>query len=336
MKIFVPTANECKLVTIHDSSISEFRQHNADRGVSWVLEPTAADIIVLFEEWDTRFWQHSKILSEDPFFTAHWDRIFTINCDDLGRGFLPGCYTSLTKANFDPHLHRACAFPYRNNEFAARSSQQKKRRYKWLFSFNGTDKPHPIRRKLFRYFTSHPQAKMVRTTTGFHSHSANETQEYVDDILSSKFVLCPRGWSPATRRLFEVMELGCCPVIISDDWIPIKGVPWHECSIVIKERDFAHCADILKEKESVAERLGRAAREVWESHFSDAAKFRAMLCSILELREKRGGDCHDYRERWSSWRFHYSNEWLPHQRLVKRIARELETMKSSVRARGKA
>jgi hypothetical protein len=27
MKIFVPTANECKLVTIHDSCISEFQQN---------------------------------------------------------------------------------------------------------------------------------------------------------------------------------------------------------------------------------------------------------------------------------------------------------------------
>jgi hypothetical protein len=82
MKIFVLTANECKLVTIHDSCISEFQQHNADQGVSWVVEPRAADIIVLFEEWDMRFWQQ-----DFGVFYGKWDRIFTINCDELGRDF---------------------------------------------------------------------------------------------------------------------------------------------------------------------------------------------------------------------------------------------------------
>ena len=249
MKVFVPTAAECKLVTIYDSCIRAFREHNSNSAVSWVLEPNAADIIVLFEEWDTRFWQYSDVLAKDPFFRAHWDRIFTINCDDLGRGFLPGCYTSLTRHNFDHQLHRACAYPYSYNEFVATSSQQAKRNANWLFSFRGTYLSHPIRKKLFRYFSTHPQAKMVWTGTKFHSHSAKEKKEYVEDILLSKFVLCPRGWSPATYRLFEAMELGRCPVIISDDWVPIHGVPWHECSIVIKEKDIAHCADLLTEQE---------------------------------------------------------------------------------------
>src|SRR6476660_4179671 len=108
MKIFVPTAAECKLVTIYDSCIRAFRKHNASEDVSWVPEPGAADIIVLFEEWGTRFWNYSGTLAEDPFFRTHWDRVFTINCDDLGRGFLPGCYTSLNTTNFEPQYHRAC------------------------------------------------------------------------------------------------------------------------------------------------------------------------------------------------------------------------------------
>src|SRR5262249_19973367 len=186
MKIFVPTAAECKLVTIYDSCINAFLEHNVNQGISWVSEPRAADIIVLFEEWGTRFWHYSDTLAEDPFFTAHWDRIFTINCDDLGRGFLPGCYTSLTKTNFEPQLHRACAYPYRYNEFATRLSKTEVGGAKRLFSFRGTHASHPVRRRLFRYFGTHPRAKMVRIETMFHSHSVTEKQEYVDDILSSK------------------------------------------------------------------------------------------------------------------------------------------------------
>src|SRR5262249_31137500 len=163
----------------------------------------------------------------------------------------------------------------------------------------------------------------VRTGTGFHGHSTKEKQEYIDDILSSKFVLCPRGWSPSTYRLFEVMELGRCPVIISDDWVPIDGVPWPECSIFIRERDIAYCAEILTGEEVNAEQLGARAREVWQAHFSEENKFRAMLYSILEL---RSCGCTDYRTRWSSWRFRHGNGWLLHQRIAKRMGRGFETL----------
>jgi hypothetical protein len=129
--------------------------------------------------------------------------------------------------------------------------------------------------------------------------------------------------------LFEAMELGRCPVIISDDWVPIDGVPWNECSIAIKEKDIKHCAEILTAQESNAERLGKAAREVWESHFSEAEKFRGMLRCIIELRDKRGRDFNDYRERWSSLRFWYSNQWLPHQRLAQRVGKRLEKLRNA-------
>jgi hypothetical protein len=329
MKIFVPTMTDCILVTNYDSCITSFRKHNANRSVSWVFEPKKADIIVLFEEWGTRFWGYADTLSDDPFFRNNCDRIFTINWDDLGRGFLPGCYTSLTKLNFEPQLHCPCVYPRTYNELVSVSYRQQKWKTKWLFSFRGTHISHPIRAELFRSFTTHPRAKMVRVDTPFHKHSEKQKQEFVDDILSSKFVLCPRGWSPATYRLFEAMELGRCPVIISDDWVPIRGVAWDQCSIMIKERDIRYCAEILAREECNAERLGEAARKAWESHFSEGRKFRAMLDSLIELKEKNGGDC-DFRKRWSSWRFRYCNQWLPHQRLAKRIGREFEAMHSRI------
>jgi len=333
MKIFAPTADQCKLVTIYDSCIHAFRRHNSNSGVSWTSDPRQADLIVLFEEWGTRFWSYSETLAEDSFFRENWDRIFTVNCDDLGRGFLPGCYTSLNTANFIPRIHRACAYPYTYNEFV--SPRGEKMNSEWLFSFRGTDVSHPVRTKLFRLFGSHPRAKMVRVGTQFHNHSAKEKQEYVDDILISKFVLCPRGWSPATYRLFEVMELGRCPVIISDDWIPIDQVPWQDCSIRIREKDIAYCADILTERECDAERVGRNAREVWELNFSEAPKFRAMLRSIRELGDLRGIDSLDYKERWSSWQFRHSNQWLLHQRLAKKFGRGITTLQKSVRYKAK-
>ncbi len=332
MKIFVPTAADCKLVTIYDSCISAFRKHNANSGVFLGSWPGAADILFCLRNGALVFGITPTFCPKIHFSGRTGIAFFTINCDDLGRGFLPGCYTSLNKANFDPQLHRACAYPYSYNEIVATSFGREKWNPKWLFflPWDGCVS-HPIRRKLFDYYSAHPRAKMVRIGTHFHGHSAEEKQKYIDEVLLSNFVLCPRGGPLPLTGLFEVMELGRCPVIISDDLIPIDGVPWQECCIFIKERDIAYCAEILTEQEAKAERLGRAAREIWESHFSEAKKFRAMLHSILELRDKRVGHSHDYRERWSSWRFQYCNQWLPHQRLAKRIDRGLETMKNSLR-----
>jgi len=90
---------------------------------------------------------------------------------------------------------------------------------------------------------------VVNTT--FHSHSDYEKKAFVDSILDSKFVLCPRGWFPVTYRLFEVMELGRCPVIISDQWVPIQGIPWDECTIQVPEVDVGNIPEIASSAKSV-------------------------------------------------------------------------------------
>jgi hypothetical protein len=46
------------------------------------------------------------------------------------------------------------------------------------------------------------------------------TAESAESILDR----CPAGIGPATYRLFEAMELGRVPVILSDEWVPRKGL----------------------------------------------------------------------------------------------------------------
>ena len=320
-KLYVPTSAECKLVTIYDNPIRAFIKHNSDGMTAWADGPDDADVIVLFEEWGSRFSEYIDTLRNDPFLAAHWRKVVTVNCDDLGRGFLPGLYTSLNRNNFDSRIHRACAYPYTYNSQVAGADRRELTRPKWLFSFRGTDASHPVRRRLFRAFATYPNARMELVRTSFHSHAAEQKQAYVDDILDSMFGLCPRGWSPSTYRLFEVMELGRCPVIISDDWIPIAGVPWDECSIRIAEADADRLGLILERRKGDAEGLGTRARQVWEEHFSDEAKFRAMARAIMDLKQSWRGEEFDYRGRWSTWRFYSANGWLLHQRLSSRLSR---------------
>lgn len=272
---------------------------------------------MLFEEWQTRFESYADALERDEFFRAHWDRLYTINCDDLGRGFLPGCYTSLTPNTFDRRLHRACAYPYSYNELTITAAETRREH---LFSFRGTDASHSIRREMFRLLGDHPRGKMSCVRTPFHSHDEAQKRAYVHDILASCFALCPRGWSPASYRVFEVMELGRCPVIISDEWIPVDGPRWEECSIRVKQSEIPRIPKILAGIEEEAERLGQAARMTWEAHFSEKPKFQSMLRQLGTIHQQR--DTSDYRKRWRSRKFRSANRWLLGQRLLDRLRRD--------------
>ena len=328
--IFLPTSENTRLATVYDSSITAFRQHNSDRGIIWSDCPENADCIVLFEEWKTRFWDFGVELQLDPFFVKHWKKIVTVNCDDLGRGFVPGCYTCLNMRNFDRRLHRACAYPYSYNLLAEDSGAAAVGRQtepRWLFSFRGNASNLSLRRAIFGLLSRDPEGNLVDVRTQFHMHSADERRLYVDDILASRFVLCPRGQGPSSYRLFEVMALGRCPVIISDQWVPIDGVDWPSCAIFVKERDIATIPKLLRSEASRALELGRNAKAAWMTHFSERAKFRAMFESLVEIHEGLQRNFFDYRTRWRSWRFYRSNGWLLHQRVAARLRRSIDTLR---------
>jgi hypothetical protein len=340
MRIFVPRNSNCKLVTVHTSCIDAFIESNTDRSVVWSSSPDDADLIIVFEEWGSRFWEYADTLIREPLVSRYWEKIFTVNCDDLGRGFLPGLYTSLNKNNFDRNIHRACAYPYEYNQYIeaqyrnycdAEESLAPKTR-KWLFSFTGNDSSNPIRKKIYEIYKSEPESKISIVDSRFHSHTDHQKQLYIRDILDSQFALCPAGWSPSTYRLFEVMQLGRCPVIISDQWVPIEGINWSECAIFVRESQLHQISEILHEKASEAFSFGERARGLWGQHFSGKNKFRKMLDSILEIREGWCDGTPDYRKKWKSWGFYASNNWLIHQRVLEKSRGAVRAMEERMQA----
>ena len=149
-----------------------------------------------------------------------------------------------------------------------------------LYSFQGACSTHPVRSRLFE--GAHPDALLIdtsdkthHTTTG-HDRDAYE-KAYVAMIADSRFVLCPRGLGPCTYRLFEVMQMGRVPVIISDDWIPMADVPWHLFSIQIRESDVKRIPEILEGRKREAEEMGMKARQAWEEFCSPEVSLRHLL-----------------------------------------------------------
>jgi len=161
-----------------------------------------------------------------------------------------------------------------------------------LWGFMGTLSNHPVRRRLrdvrdldgFVLDTQH-FSDVVRW--GWQSSHRVEGREafstYASMLGRSSFVLCPRGYGSSTIRLFEALQVGRCPVVISDDWLPPPFVDWSSCSITVPEARILELPKILRERESEAASLGRQARTVWECFFSPQNRLRTLVDACLTL-----------------------------------------------------
>ena len=107
---------------------------------------------------------------------------------------------------------------------------------------------------------------------------------YRDSIERSLFVVCPRGVGNGSMRVFEAMESGRCPVVISDDWMPPPFVDWEACSIRIAEDEVRRLPQILREREPEAAALGAQARAAWEQWFAPDRRlaFTTAACRDIE------------------------------------------------------
>ncbi len=120
-------------------------------------------------------------------------------------------------------------------------------------------------------------------------------------MRNSKFVLCPRGRATVSIRLFETMELGRVPVILSDEWVPPDGPDWPGCSLRVPERRVGGLPALLRSCEPNAEEMGRQARAAWEQWFSPQMRVARTVSYAEDLLRGRGEN--DSEE-------HYQKQWL--------------------------
>ena len=158
----------------------------------------------------------------------------------------------------------------------------------------GAARNAPVRQKLASL--RHPRGFFQDTTAEFdrvlyrkmdRRERLDYERRYAELIKASKFVLCPRGLSASSIRVFETMRMGRVPVILSDAWIPPQGPEWEKCAIQVREKDFARIPRILEEREAEAVEMGEAARREWERWFSDEVLFHHLVELCLDIREKR-------------------------------------------------
>jgi hypothetical protein len=121
-----------------------------------------------------------------------------------------------------------------------------------------------------------------------HSTANRELRQrqYADITRRSRFVICPRGANTASERLFEVMELGRVPVIVSDNYEAPLGPRWDDFSIRVAEHDVWNLVELLEPFESRADQMGLRARQEWLKWFSPPRQFNYIVDACIDIQRK--------------------------------------------------
>lgn len=90
---------------------------------------------------------------------------------------------------------------------------------------------HPIRIRMYEQLKNIPDYK-------FAINQGNNTQVFREILYNSVFALSPRGFGPASYRMYEAIQMCCIPIYISDEfWLPFtEFIQWDKMSLLINDR----------------------------------------------------------------------------------------------------
>ena len=101
---------------------------------------------------------------------------------------------------------------------------------KYKVGYAGWD-THPIRTTMYNALKDIDGYKLVSNL------SENKVEIFKDILYNSIFALSPRGYGPASYRMYEAIQMGCIPIYISDEfWLPFKEkIEWEKMCLLIVE-----------------------------------------------------------------------------------------------------
>lgn len=248
-------------------------------------DPAAADLILFIENSHYHHDPFFKELKSHPLVGQYPNKVFMYNPHDVPWFVLPGLYACMRAQTFDSALMAACSYLEKINEYIYCDYGTEPTH---LYSFYGSLKM-PVRREL-RHLR-HPRGVVKDWTTGlYRPDKPKEPQlEYADLLADSKFVLCPRGLGTSSSRLFETMQAGRVPVIISDDWVRPQGPVWDELAVFVPESKIDQIPRLLEEAEARWPAMARRSRAAWEEFFAPDAVFHYFIEQLLPLRPPSHG-----------------------------------------------
>lgn len=276
------------LATLHDLQkcveLDRFGVHSV------TTDPKIADLII-FAEFYGAGWYFEGV-RRHPLLRQYREKTFLFCANPFVIPLLPGVYAGVEKQWSSARTRPGFYLGRTRNEFTTYSPSAPDLPY--LFCFMGSIRNAPIRRQLATL--THPRSFFQNTTEDFdrilqqkmdRRERLDYDRRYAELTKASKFVLCPRGLSVSSIRLFETMRMGRVPVILADEWVPPAGPHWERFSIRIKESEFVQIPSFLEQREPEAVEMGELARKAWEEWFSDEVVFHRLVESCLDIRRER-------------------------------------------------
>jgi hypothetical protein len=266
----------------------------SDKKYSLTNNPEEAGII-LFGDIREENW--TKKLLENELINKYPHKCFSLSWNDSPFFLNHGIYVNNRKSFWSLGRVRTGAYTLRHfssiNPYieSHRISDQDYKGKKYLLTFIGRNS-HRIRKKIFNIAFNREDI-FLEDSSNFNLWSKGsdgkiERQKYFYNmLLRSKFSLCPRGNGTNSIRLFESMQMGIAPVIISDDWIFPTGPRWNEFSIVIKEKMIRDLEKIVLSHENNYEEMGRLARKAFEEYFCEDVYFNYLINNCIEIQNNQ-------------------------------------------------
>ena len=277
----------------HSAPLEDLRQSAAaDRfGVHQLTDDAAAADVILFVESYGGGW-HFERVRRHPLTRRYREKCFIFCSNPFVIPFLPGVYTGIDRRWASRRVVSGFYLDVPKSRFTTFTPPSDDLPY--LFSFMGSVGTAAVRRQLAQL--AHPRGFFQDTAADFaralHGEmDAREQQDYqrryAEVTKASKFVLCPRGLSVSSIRLFETMRMGRAPVVLADGWVAPPGPAWETFSIRIAERDWRRIPQILESREHEAAAMGERARAEWLEWFSREVAFHRVVESCLGIAARR-------------------------------------------------
>ncbi|MBS1800796.1 MAG: exostosin family protein [Acidobacteria bacterium] len=272
----------CLLPSTYEAMLELHRQASPQRHVL-VDDPAEAGLILFVGRWS--FYGDGVV--DNPLPRLYPEKTFVYNDDDILAPLLPGVYASATR----PRLFRLNRCESQKFiDWPNPNVQPLEAGKKYLLSFAGRSSSL-LRKRLFRIDFRRPDV-FIRDTSHYDHWEIQpgrdeHQKKYAATIAASRFALCPKGASAGSYRLFEVMEMGVAPVILSDRYILPHGPDWDSFALRVPERRLASLARILDRHAHESEQRGRLAREAYENWFSSPMAFNHIVDLCERIRQRR-------------------------------------------------
>ncbi|HWZ51807.1 MAG TPA: exostosin family protein [Granulicella sp.] len=252
-----------------------------------VEDPASADMILFVGGWKA----YGEGVADSPLPRLYPEKTFIYLDDDGFTPLLPGVYTNAERPGWWSGWLGSRAESQMFVDVLNPRIRPMQVEKKYLFSFAGGS-TSLLRKRLYRVRFGRPDVWVENTSNYYHwdpSQPGREERQrqYAERIASSHFGLCPRGASAGGLRLYEVMQMGVAPVVISDRLLLPEGPDWESFAIRVPERRIKQLDRILERHLGESEERGRLARAAYEQWFAPEVVFNHVVAACERRRAER-------------------------------------------------